>query len=58
MDSCIIDAVIVSPQRIGAIRCPTVILLAALALLNFLPIRHGRNTWALFRNLGLPGLAV
>lgn len=31
---------------------------AAVTLLLFLLIRDGRNTWSLFRGLGLPGLAV
>lgn len=31
---------------------------AAATLLAFILIRDGRNTWALFRGLGLPGLAV
>lgn len=33
-------------------------LFAALTLLVFLLVRDGRNTWALFRGLGLPGLLV
>jgi drug/metabolite transporter (DMT)-like permease len=31
---------------------------AAVTLLAFLLIRDGRNTWSLFRGLGLPGIAV
>jgi drug/metabolite transporter (DMT)-like permease len=31
---------------------------AAITLLAFLLIRDGRNTWSLFRGLGLPGLGV
>jgi drug/metabolite transporter (DMT)-like permease len=33
-------------------------LFGCLALLTFLLIRDGRNTWSLFRNLGLPGIGV
>ncbi len=33
-------------------------LFGCLALLTFLLIRDGRQTWSLFRNLGLPGIAV
>jgi drug/metabolite transporter (DMT)-like permease len=33
-------------------------LFGCLALLTFLLIRDGRYTWSLFRNLGLPGIAV
>jgi drug/metabolite transporter (DMT)-like permease len=33
-------------------------LFAAVTLLLFLLLRDGRNTWALFRGLGLPGLGV
>ena len=33
-------------------------LFGCLALLIFLLLRDGRNTWSLFRNLGLPGIAV
>ncbi len=33
-------------------------LFGCLALLTFMLIRDGRQTWTLFRNLGLPGIAV